>query len=277
MGETVVLASGKGGIGKSALSLCIGTSLAEQGKSVLLLDLSAGMRQLDILMGLENRIVFDWADVITGDCALEQALITTCMPSLFLISAPQYGFVPFDTDSYQALFNPLRQRFDYVIADTPSGLTHGYAFLPSGVADQIVLVTSPDDAAMRDAERTRMLLEEKGHTVSWLLINRVEPGGIHAGYQHQPNIVRQTLDIPLLGVIPEDKHWGATILQRKWLQTRHSDQLGPATEAVAHVARRLTGMERLPKEWAVIPSSKEKGLSSRFRPRYRHLVKEVWL
>ena len=278
MGEMIALASGKGGIGKSVLTLCIGTILAQQGKSVLLLDLCAGMRQLDILMGMENQIVFDWADVMAGDCALEQALFRTCKPNLFLACAPQHGAAAFDSGSFEALFGQLRQRFDYILADTPSGLAHGYGFLPHQTTDQVLLITSPDDAAIRDAERTRMLLEDKGHSVSWLLINRAEPGGVHAGYQYQPDVVRQTLDLPLLGIVPEDKRWSTVVLQRQWMRAQHPDKLGPATESIAHIARRLAGLERLPKAWTVIASAKEKaGLSPRFRLRYRQMVKEVWL
>ena len=271
MGEVTVVACGKGGIGKTMLSFGLSAMLADMNHSVVLVDLCCGLRQSDMLLGVESQIVYDWNDVAGAVCTLNQALVHTGKKGLSLLSAPPYLLKCEGSVDIGPLLSSLSEQYEHVIVDTPSGVFHGYDFFPP-IEAKWLLVTSPDDAAMRDADRTRMLLEERGHRPSFLVINRVVPKWVHENIQYQPTVVEQTLDLRLLGVIPEDERFAECLLQRRWLHAPSMRRYSPAAEAIAHIACRLLGEERLPSQWQVqVPSWGKKSML------YRQIIKEVWL
>lgn len=206
MAHVVTITSGKGGVGKTTTTANLGTALAMQGQRVVVIDADIGLRNLDVVMGLENRIVYDLVDVVEGRCRLRQAMIKDKrFPELFLLPAAQTR----DKDSVTpedmiALCNELRREFDFVLIDSPAGIEGGFrnAIAP---ADQVVIVTTPEVSAVRDADRIVGLVEayEKGHPR--LIINRIKPRMVARGEMMDTADVVEILAIDLIGIVPDDE------------------------------------------------------------------------
>src|SRR6185369_12115238 len=180
--RVITITSGKGGVGKTTTTANLGTALAMLGQRVVVVDADIGLRNLDVVMGLENRIVYDLVDVVEGRCRLRQALIKDKrFPELFLLPAAQTR----DKDSVSpedmiALANELRREFDFVLIDSPAGIEGGFRNAIAG-ADEVVIVTTPEVSAVRDADRIVGLVEayEKSHPR--LIINRIKPKMVARG------------------------------------------------------------------------------------------------
>lgn len=207
MGEAIVITSGKGGVGKTTTSANLGTALALQGKKVCMVDTDIGLRNLDVVMGLENRIIYDLVDVADGRCRLPQALIKDKrFEELYLLPAAQtkdkHSISP---ESVRNIVLDLKQDFDFVIIDCPAGIEQGFKNAVAG-ADKAIVVTTPENAAVRDADRIIGLLENEKILSPKLIVNRIRPSMMKKGEMLDIDEICQVLAIDLLGIVPDDEH-----------------------------------------------------------------------
>lgn len=207
MSEVIVITSGKGGVGKTTTSANLGMALALADKKVAMLDADIGLRNLDVVMGLENRIVYDIVDVIDGNCRITQALIKDKRsPNLFLLPAAQTK----DKDAIlpgqmQKLCESLKEEFDYIIIDCPAGIERGFKNAIAG-ADRAIVVTNPEVSAVRDADRIIGLLEANNLKNPMLILNRLRPDMITRGDMMSIEDVTEILAVDILGVVPDDEY-----------------------------------------------------------------------
>lgn len=206
MGSSIVVTSGKGGVGKTTSSANIGTALALLGKSVCLVDADIGLRNLDVVMGLENRIIYDIVDVVNKDCRLEQALIRDKrFERLSLLPAAQTkDKTALDVDAVKAIIDELKQTFDFVMIDCPAGIDHGFRIATAG-AEHAIVVTTPENAAVRDADRVIGLLEGSEIRNPKLIVNRIRPQMVKNGDMLDIDEIVQILGVDLLGIVPDDE------------------------------------------------------------------------
>lgn len=207
MCETIVVTSGKGGVGKTTTSANLGSGLAYLGKRVVLVDTDIGLRNLDVVMGLENRIFYNLVDVIEGKCRLKQALIKDKrFSNLYLLPSAQTRDKNAVSPAQMIkLINSLREDFDYCILDCPAGIEQGFKNAIAA-ADRAIVVTTPEVSAIRDADRIIGLLETNDFTKIELIVNRVREDMIKRGDMMDAEDVRDILSIPLLGSIPDDEN-----------------------------------------------------------------------
>ncbi len=207
MGEVIVITSGKGGVGKTTATANLGIGLALLGKKVVLIDTDIGLRNLDVIVGLENRIVYDLVDVVEGNCRMKQALIRDKRyESLYLLPAAQTkDKTAVSPDQMQRLCKELAQDFDFVLIDCPAGIEQGFRNAIAG-ADSAIVVTTPEVAAVRDADRIIGLLEAEGKSRPRLIVNRIRPQMVKAGDMMAADDVKDILGVELLGVVPEDEY-----------------------------------------------------------------------
>ncbi|HWR05673.1 septum site-determining protein MinD [Sporomusa sp.] len=207
MGEVIVITSGKGGVGKTTTTANLGTGFALQGKKVVLVDADIGLRNLDVVMGLENRIVYDLVDVTDGNCRLKQALIRDKRyETLYLLPAAQTRDKNAVTpDQMRQLCKELAEEFDYVIIDCPAGIEQGFRNAIAG-ADRAIIVTTPEVSAVRDADRIIGLLESEGKHNPKLIVNRIRPLMVKKGDMMDIDDIIEILAVDLLGIIPEDEY-----------------------------------------------------------------------
>ncbi|BBN99321.1 MULTISPECIES: septum site-determining protein MinD [Sporolactobacillus] len=206
MGEAIVVTSGKGGVGKTTTSANVGTVLALQGKKVCLVDTDIGLRNLDVVMGLENRIIYDLVDVAQGRCKLNQALVKDKrFECLSLLPAAQTT----DKDSIQPdqmkkIIDTLKADFDYIIIDCPAGIERGFKNAVAG-ADHAIVVTTPEISSVRDADRIIGLLEqEKQVSPPRLIINRIRQHLLKSGEMLEIDEIMNILAIDLIGIVIDD-------------------------------------------------------------------------
>ena len=236
--NTWILASGKGGVGKSTLAAALGVALVEAGKKAVLVDMDLGLRSLDIHLGMENSIVFDVLDYVHGNCKLMEAVLMHLrMPNLGLLPAAQVNA----TDELTAeqlikIIGILQKHFDYVLVDAPAGLTRGIETLLDCV-DNTLLVVTPDDVSIRDAECVVQLCRGKNKPAPMILLNRVIPELVQTGDQYAPQVVADTLDVPLLGYVPDD----LAVLRALHRHETMMQMDCPARYAVERIARRMMG------------------------------------
>lgn len=203
----------------------LGAQWAQRGKRVVLVDMNTGMRCLDMLFGLESRIAFDLGDVAAGICGLDRALVEDKRTGVRLIAARQFGEgEAFNERSLQIILEVLAMQNDYVILDTPSGSGYGYQ-LAVRIATESLLVTTPDDISMRDAERLVTAQREMGRPAPSLVVSRVRADLVEDGLQYTPKVCGQVLDIPVLGVIEEDPRVVRRMLAREPMLTGHAAAL----------------------------------------------------
>lgn len=207
MSEVIVVTSGKGGVGKTTTSANIGCGLALAGKKVVLVDSDIGLRNLDVVMGLENRIVYDLVDVIEGSCRLKQALIKDKRyPGLFLLPAAQTRDKnAVSPEQMKKLCQNIRDMgFEYIIIDCPAGIEQGFKNAIAG-ADRAVVVTTPEVSAVRDADRIIGLLEANGLNNPGLIVNRIKMDMVKRGDMMSVEDVKEILSVDVLGVVPDDE------------------------------------------------------------------------
>ncbi len=206
MGEVIVITSGKGGVGKTTTTANVGTGLAKIGKTVVLIDTDIGLRNLDVVMGLENRIVYNLVDVIEGNCRIKQALIKDKRyPNLYLLPSAQTRDKSAVTpEQMKKLADELRQEFDYIIMDCPAGIEQGFKNAIAG-ADRAMVVTTPEVSAVRDADRIIGLLEAEEMKNVQLVVNRLRPDMVKKGDMMSSEDVVDILAIGLIGIVPDDE------------------------------------------------------------------------
>jgi septum site-determining protein MinD len=239
--KVLTVTSGKGGVGKTTVTANLATALAMSGKKVVALDADIGLRNLDVVMGLENRIVYDLVDVVEGRCRLRQAMIKDKrQPELYLIPAAQTRDKTAVSPTDMVLIaDQLREEMDYVVIDSPAGIERGFrnAIAP---ADAVIVVTNPEVSAVRDADRIVGLLEAEEKNAPMLIINRVKPAMMARGDMLSVNDVLDILAIDLIGVIPEDERILVASNQGLPL-VMHGLNGSSAGQAFRNVALRLEG------------------------------------
>ncbi|MCM2675163.1 septum site-determining protein MinD [Alkalicoccobacillus plakortidis] len=205
MGEAIVITSGKGGVGKTTTSANVGTALALQNKKVCLVDTDIGLRNLDVVMGLENRIIYDLVDVVEGRCRLKQALIKDKrFECLFLLPAAQTkDKTSVDPEQMRKIIEELKQEYDYVIIDCPAGIEQGFKNAISG-ADRAIVVTTPERSAVRDADRIIGLLEKEDIEAPRLVVNRIRGHMMQNGEMMDVDEIAAILAIELIGIVIDD-------------------------------------------------------------------------
>lgn len=206
MGQVIVITSGKGGVGKTTTTANLGTALALLGNKVVLVDADIGLRNLDVVMGLENRIVYDLVDVTSGVCRLKQALIKDKRfnDNLFLLPAAQTkDKTAVSPEQMADLCHRLKRQFDFVLVDSPAGIEQGFQNAIAG-ADRAFIVTTPEISAVRDADRIIGLLEAAEKENPELIINRIRPNMVKKGDMMDIDDIIEILAIKLIGVVPED-------------------------------------------------------------------------
>lgn len=240
-GKVIVITSGKGGVGKTTTCANIGTGLAIRGRKIALIDADIGLRNLDVVLGLENRIVFDLIDVVEKQCKLRQALIKDKrFENLYLLPAAQTK----DKDAVKpeqmiTVCEELRLDFDYIFIDCPAGIEHGFKNAVAG-ADEAIIVTTPDVPAVRDADRIIGLLQAHDILEPRLLVNRVRPEMVRKGDMMDVNDVNDILALTLLGVIPDDQ---SIIVSTNRGEPAVNDQSSRAGQAYRNIVARLEGEE----------------------------------
>ncbi len=242
MGEVIVITSGKGGVGKTTATANIGTGLAALSKKVVLVDTDIGLRNLDVVLGLENRIVYDIVDVVNGNCRLKQALIKDKRfdDRLFLLPAAQTkDKTAVSEEQMKKLTETLAKEFDYVIIDCPAGIEQGFKNAIAGAARGLV-VTTPEVSAVRDADRIIGLLEAADLRDPQLIINRIRPAMVKKGDMMDIDDMIDILAIDLLGVVPEDE---SIVISTNRGEPAVLDKESLAGEAYRNISRRITGEE----------------------------------
>lgn len=205
-GKVFVVTSGKGGVGKTTATANIGAGLALRNRKVVLIDADIGLRNLDVVMGLENRIVFDLVNVVEKTCKIKQALIKDKrFENLFLLPAAQTREKDaVKPEQMKELCEELRKEFDYIIIDCPAGIEQGFRNAIAG-ADQAIIITTPDVSAVRDADRIIGLLQAHEIPAPRLIVNRVRQQMVRKGDMMDIDDVNDILAIELLGVVPDDE------------------------------------------------------------------------
>lgn len=207
MSEVIVITSGKGGVGKTTTTANVGTGLAQMNKKVVLIDTDIGLRNLDVVMGLENRIVYNLVDVIEGNCRVKQALIKDKKyPDLYLLpSAQTRDKTAVTPEQMKKLTDELREEFDYILLDCPAGIEQGFKNAIAG-ADRAIVVTTSEVSAIRDADRIVGLLEANELKNIHLVVNRLRMDMVKRGDMMSVKDVCEILAIPLIGAVPDDEH-----------------------------------------------------------------------
>lgn len=238
MSEVIVITSGKGGVGKTTTTANIGTGLAKAGKNVVMIDTDIGLRNLDVVMGLENRIVYNLVDVIEGNCRIKQAMIKDKrFPNLFLLpSAQTRDKTSVTPEQMKNLVEELRSEFDYIILDCPAGIEQGFKNAIAG-ADRAIIVTTPEVSAIRDADRIIGLLQANDLKKIDLIVNRIRMDMVKRGDMMSVDDVLDILAIDLIGVVPDDESIVVATNEGEPLVGDESD----AGKAYMNICRRLMG------------------------------------
>ncbi|RUR85760.1 site-determining protein [Chlorogloeopsis fritschii PCC 6912] len=227
-------------MGKTTSSANLGMALAKMGRQVALVDADFGLRNLDLLLGLENRIVYTAVEVLARECRLEQALVKDKrLPNLVLLPAAQNRTKDaVSPDQIKLLVNALAQKYQYVIIDSPAGIEMGFKNAIAS-AKEALIVTTPEIASVRDADRVVGLLEAQGIKKIHLIINRIKPAMVRANDMMSVQDVQELLAIPLIGVIPDDERVIVSTNRGEPLVLSESPSL--AATAFENIARRLEG------------------------------------
>jgi len=237
MGEVIVITSGKGGVGKTTTTANLGAALALAEKKVVLVDTDIGLRNLDVVMGLENRIVYDLVDVAEGKCKLRHAVTEEQMIEIT---------------------NKLREEFDYILIDCPAGIEQGFKNAVAG-ANRAIVVTTAEISAIRDADRIIALVEVSGIRNPELIINRLRPEMVRKGEMMDVDDIVDLLSIELVGVVPDDEY---IIMHTNKGEPVVTNKKSPSGRAYIEISRRILG-ENVE---ITIPTAK-KGLFSWFKKR----------
>lgn len=244
MTRIIVITSGKGGVGKTTVTANLGSALAKSGRKVALVDADFGLRNLDLLLGLENRVVYTAVEAIAGECKLEQALVKDKRQNgLVLLPAAQNRNKEAVTPiQMKEIITELAKNFDCVLVDSPAGIEMGFRNAIAA-ATEAIIVTTPEVAAVRDADRVVGLLEANGIKQNRLIINRIRPEMVQANDMMSVEDVLDILGVPLLGIIPDDEK--VIISSNRGEPLVLGQQSSLAAIAFGNIARRLEG-EKVP-------------------------------
>lgn len=248
MAEVITVTSGKGGVGKSTLSANLAVGLSELGKKVVVIDFDIGLRNLDMILGLENRIVYDVIDVMEGRCNLSQALINDKRSkNLYFLPASQTNDKDIlETTKVEKLIKDLKKDFDLIVIDSPAGIESGFEH-SIFLSDRAIIVSTPDISAVRDADRVIGIIDAKSQkakdgeeVLKHVVINRLKPEMVESGNMLGVEDVLNILALPLIGVIPEDDK---IITSTNKGEPIYYDKDSKAAEAYRRIAKRILGEE----------------------------------
>ena len=250
MGEIITITSGKGGVGKSTTTANIATALAKNGKKVVAIDFDIGLRNLDMILGLENRIVYDVVDVMEGNCNLAQAIIKDKrVNNLHFIPASQTKDKDIlEKSKVKKLLEDLKKEFDYILVDSPAGIESGFEH-SIFLADRAIIVTTPEISAVRDADRVIGIIDAKSQKAingeeveKHIIVNRLKPDLVEKGDMLSVEDVLHILSLPLIGVVPDTEEIvSSTNLGEPIVHNEKS----LAGEAFRRIAKRIDG-EKVP-------------------------------
>jgi septum site-determining protein MinD len=245
MTRIIVITSGKGGVGKTTVTANLGMTLAKMGHRVALVDGDFGLRNLDLLLGLENRVVYTAVEVLAGECRLEQALVRDKrQPGLVLLPATQNRKAEMITPNHMKwMIGELAPQFDFVLIDSPAGIEMGFKNAIAA-AKEALIVTTPEISAVRDADRVIGLLEASNITPARLIVNRLRPAMVKAGEMMSVEDVCEILAVQLIGVVPEDEQV-ITSTNRGEPLVLDSNSTSRAAQAYDNIAHRVCG-EKVP-------------------------------
>ena len=255
MSEVIVITSGKGGVGKTTTTANVGTGLAKEGKKVVLIDTDIGLRNLDVVMGLENRIVYNLVDVIEGNCRINQALIKDKRyPTLYLLpSAQTRDKTAVSPEQMSKLTDQLKDEFDYILLDCPAGIEQGFM--------NAIVVTTPEVSAVRDADRIIGLLNANEIKKTELVVNRLRYDMVKRGDMMSSDDVVEILAVDLLGVVPDDENIVVSTNQGEPLVGSKS----LAGQAYENICKRIMG-EEVP----LLDLSKGTGFFSKIKSKFKN-------
>jgi septum site-determining protein MinD len=250
LAQVVVVTSGKGGVGKTTTAAAFATGLAQRGKKTVVIDFDVGLRNLDLIMGCERRVVFDFINVINGDAKLNQALIRDKrLENLYVFPTSQTRDKDaLKRDGVGRIIDELKQSFDYIVCDSPAGIEHG-AITALYFADSAIIVTNPEVSSVRDSDRIIGILASRSRRAERneppvevnLLLTRYDPARVARGEMLTVEDVQEILSIPLLGVIPESE----TVLRASNTGTPVAfDEESPAGRAYLDAVARFLGEQR---------------------------------
>lgn len=239
MGKIIITASGKGGTGKTTTTANLGAALALRGHLTAVVDMDMGLRNLDIVLGLESDIVYDISDVIEGTCSLDEAIIRDRdFENLYFIPAPQTRGVSFiDDNSVQKVWEQIKSRFEYCVVDVPAGIDGGFLYAAMS-ADAAVIVTMPELTALRDADRAISVIEDMGVDDIRVVINRIRPDMIDRGIMINIDDCVDRLQVPVLGLVPDDEELIVSALRGELAILNPNAKSGTAFK---NIAARLDG------------------------------------
>jgi septum site-determining protein MinD len=259
-GRVIVITSGKGGVGKTTSTANLAVALAKNGKKVVAVDADIGLRNLDVVMGLENRVVYNFIDVIEQKCRLNQAMVRDKrVGNLFLLPAAQTRTKEaVSPDQMVELCEQLRPDFDFILLDCPAGIERGFRNASAG-ADEALVVTTPEVPSVRDADRIIGMLESMGKSPIRLIINRLRPIMVEEGDMLAKDDILDVLSIKLIGIVPEDD---SVIRSANRGEPLTFSPESPAAQAFVNIAGRMQGME-VP--WLQLDTGRSKGLVSNLK------------
>ncbi|MDP4133968.1 MAG: septum site-determining protein MinD [Bacillota bacterium] len=239
----IVITSGKGGVGKTTACANIGVALAMSGRRTLLIDTDTGLRNLDIIVGLENNVVYDLLDVTSGRCDFDKAVLTyEKYPNLYILPTSQTGDKDDITPEQMIkLCSGLKERFDFILIDCPAGIERGFE-CATAPAEEAIIIASPDKASMRDADKVAGIIEnsEYGAKKIYLIINRLIPELSDNGFMAGAAEVLFTVSVKLLGIVPEDPR---VLIDSYEGILCVNDKRSEARKAYLNIARRIMGEE----------------------------------
>lgn len=242
MGKLVIVASGKGGTGKTTFTSQVGILLSSLGKLTAVVDADAGFRNLDIALGLESSVVYDYSDYILKNADIDDILIKNPdTENLYFIAAPQSAATSdFDPERTKLFWDTLKSRFDFILADAPAGMGDGFRFA-ADYADEAVIISLTEASSLRDADRVIEVLEESGIENIRLVLNRVNPKLIEKKVHTNVDDCIDVLSIPILGLVPDDSAIAESVVCGKALVQSENG----ASQAFLNIAKRMIG-EQIP-------------------------------
>ena len=242
MSRVIVITSGKGGVGKTTITANLGTAVAQLGKKVCLIDADFGLRNLDLLLGLEQRVVYTIIDALAGECSIEKAVIKDKRtPGLYLLPAAQNRTKEAITPTQmKEIIEQLAPNFDFIFVDCPAGIEMGFRNAISA-ATEALIVTTPEVAAVRDADRVVGLLESENMTKMNLIVNRLRPEMVKLDEMLSVDDILDLLVVPLVGIVPDDKRVITSSNKGEPLVLSKEESL-PGI-AIKNIAKRLNGID----------------------------------